>query len=800
MIDVMILGRCSFFSAIRCLSETSKFCNTSYKGFILPETLSQVNKLPSGRFGHTILKINIKMASTSQGGTDKPFKSNKLALEKSPYLLQHAHNPVDWYPWGEEALEKAKREDKLIFLSVGYSTCHWCHVMEKESFENPEIAKIMNRYFVNIKVDREERPDIDKIYMTFIQSISGHGGWPMSVFLTPNLTPIMGGTYFPPIDRYGQPGFEKILLSIAHKWLENKQDLIKSGSKILEVLKMATENNNQLEKIPPSEDCGKKCVQQLIRSYDREFGGFSDAPKFPQPVNLNILFHMYARDPKSELSQECLSMCLHTLKKMADGGIHDHIGQGFSRYSVDGKWHVPHFEKMLYDQGQLLRSYSSAFVVTKDPFFANIVDDIVSYVTRDLRHKEGGYYSAEDADSFPTTDAAAKKEGAFYVWTAQEIDELLGKSVPGRDDLTLSDIFSYHFNVKTDGNIAKRQDPHGELTGQNVLIIYGSLRDTADKFNCTIEETEKYLAEAKKVLFEARSRRPRPHLDDKIVAAWNGLMISGLSHAGIATKNKQYIQYAKDAANFIKKYLFDKENQILLRSCYRGEGDQITQPSVPIPGFHSDYAFVIQGILDLYEASLDSHWLEFAEQLQDIQNKLFWDDKDGAYFVTTNNDKNIILRLKDEHDGAEPSGNSVACSNLLRLAACMDRIDYNEKVVELLSFFNETLTRIPIAVPELVCALLHYWDATTQIFIAGKKDAKDTEELLDIIRDRLIPAKLVLLTDPEDRDSLLFQRNEVISKMKTQNGRATAYVCRHRTCSLPVVEPRQLAELIDEQT
>ncbi|KAH0541153.1 hypothetical protein KQX54_021172 [Cotesia glomerata] len=759
----MILGRCLFFNSTRLLSKFTKISNNNYRRVVHAQLPANAYQLQRCR------KLIVRMASTSHGDTKD--KKNKLALEKSSYLLQHASNPVDWYPWSDEALEKAKREDKLIFLSVGYSTCHWCHVMEKESFENDEIAEIMNRYFVNIKVDREERPDIDKIYMTFVQSISGHGGWPMSVFLTPTLIPIMGGTYFPPVDKFGQPGFKKILLSIAHKWLENKRDLLKSGTKILEILKTSAESKHSslTGKNPPPKDCGKLCVQQLIRSYDHEFGGFSDAPKFPQPINLELLFHMYGRDAKDEMNQECLSMCTHTLTKMANGGIHDHVGQGFARYSVDGKWHVPHFEKMLYDQAQLLRSYANAYIVTKDKFFSDVVDDIVTYCVRDLRHKDGGYYSAEDADSLPTAEATAKQEGAFYVWTMEEIETHLEKKIPDRD-LKVSDIFAYHFNVKEDGNVSQRQDPHGELTNKNVLIVFGSVKDTADRFDFSVEDVEKYLAEAKLILFEARLQRPRPHLDDKIITAWNGLMINGLAYIGVAIKNKQYIQYAEDDTNFIECYLYDKKN----------------------------YAFVVQRKLDLYDANLNIHSLELAEELQDIQNKLFWDDKDGGYFNTINNDKNITLRLKDEHDGAEPSSNSVACGNLLRLASCLSRTDYNSKIVELLSFFGDTLMRIPIAIPGLCCSLLHYWDTTTQIYIAGKRDAKDTEELLSIIRDRLIPAKLIILTDPDDSDSVLIRRNEVVSKMKMQNGRATAYVCRHRTCSLPVVESRQLAELIDE--
>ncbi|XP_063995004.1 spermatogenesis-associated protein 20 isoform X1 [Diachasmimorpha longicaudata] len=783
----MICVRCFFISATRCLSESSHIYRAHKSLGVYRGTLLSAGRK---RIDYT-LPPALTMASSSH----PPPHRNKLALEKSPYLLQHASNPVQWYPWGDEALEKAKREDKLIFLSVGYSTCHWCHVMEHESFENEIIAKIMNTYFVNIKVDREERPDIDKIYMTFVQNIYGHGGWPMSVFLTPSLIPVMGGTYFPPVDKYGQPGFERVLLSLSQKWLENKQELIRSSSTILDILRQSSKGETLSGSPPPSADSGNKCVQQLVRSFDPEFGGFSDAPKFPQPVNLNLLFHMYARDRNSDLGKQCLSMCIKTLKKMANGGIHDHVGQGFSRYSVDGKWHVPHFEKMLYDQGQLLRSYSNAFVATKDTFYSDIIDDIVTYVTRDLRHKEGGYYSAEDADSLPSANARQKKEGAFYVWSAEEIDQLLDKNI--KNETRLSDIYIYHYGVKKNGNLEKRQDPHNEMTGKNVLIVYGGLEKTAEHFKISVDELKGHLKDANKILFEERSKRPRPHLDDKIVTAWNGLMISGLSYAGAAMRNKDYVQYAVDAAKFTEKYLFDKDKRVLLRSCYRGDNDVITQPGVPINGFHGDYAFMVQGLIDLYTATLDSQWLVLAEELQDVQDELFWDAEGGGYFNTTKGEKNIILRLKDEHDGAEPSSNSVAANNLLRLASLLDRKDYNEKAEAIFKHFSDTLTRIPVAVPELGCALLHYHDATTQLYIAGKKDAKDTQELLDVIRDRLIPSKVLLLIDPDDTDSIISRKNELVLKMKPHNGRATIFVCRHRTCSLPIVEPQQLKELLD---
>ncbi|XP_048504713.1 spermatogenesis-associated protein 20 isoform X2 [Athalia rosae] len=739
------------------------------------------------------------MASTTAGDvTSSENKQNKLALEKSPYLLQHANNPVQWYPWGNEAIEKAQREDKLIFLSVGYSTCHWCHVMERESFENPEIASIMNRYFVNVKVDREERPDIDKIYMTFIQAISGRGGWPMSVFLTPDLSPVTGGTYFPPTDKYGQPGFPTILTSIAHKWLENKSDVLKSGSRILEVLKRSvTAESLPKEGVVPSIDCGLDCVRQLAGGYDEEFGGFTDAPKFPQPVNFDFLFHAYARDPTTEAGKNALNMCLHTLTKMANGGIHDHIGQGFSRYSVDRKWHVPHFEKMLYDQAQLLRSYVDAFVITKDVFFSNIVDDIVQYVTRDLYHKEGGFFNAEDADSLPTHDSTRKQEGAFYVWTHQEIEDLLGNPIPGKEDLEFSDVFAFHFNVKPEGNVDVSQDPHGELNRQNVLIVYGCLAETAEHFNLSTTDLNKYLEEACKILYQARLKRPRPHLDDKIVTSWNGLMISGLARAGFAMNNKKYVEFAENAAIFVERYLFNANEGLLLRSCYNGEGDTITQTSVPINGFHVDYAFMVKGLLDLYEATFNKHWLEFAEKLQEIQDNLFWDSVAGGYFATTKEDQTAILQLKDDHDGAEPSSNSVACGNLLRLYSYLDRAEFNEKASQLLISFKESLTRVPAALPELVSALLHYHDSMTQIYVVGRKDAADTNVLVNIIREKFIPGRVLLLVDHQDPNNVIFSKSKVMLSMKSLNNRATVYVCHRHVCSLPVTEPHELATLLD---
>lgn len=502
-------------------------------------------------------------------------KPNRLSLENSPYLLQHASNPVDWYPWCEEAFEKARNENKIIFLSVGYSTCHWCHVMEKESFESESVAEIMNRNFVNIKVDREERPDIDKVYMSFIHASTGSGGWPMSVFLTPSLEPITGGTYFPPEDKWGRPGFKTILRTISEHWNSDSESVLTSGKKILTVLRKASTSVSGSKTIDfPLEDCWHKCLNQFNKSYDENFGGFSNAPKFPQPSNLNFLFHLYSRDKNSAAGKHCLEMCLNTLKCMANGGIHDHISNGFARYSTDAKWHVPHFEKMLYDQAQIVSSYCDAYLVTKDEFHSNIICDILLYVSRDLSHDLGGFYSAEDADSLPNLTSQHKKEGAFCVWEYNEVIEHLTYKI---NDISFADIFAYHYTVLQNGNVSPQQDPHNELENKNVLIVFGSVSQTAEHFSLTTEQISEVLEKCKQILYDARQKRPKPHLDSKIVTAWNGLMLAGFARAGFILNNSDYIERAIKAANFIRKYLYNEETKSLIRCCYKGPENNIVQ-------------------------------------------------------------------------------------------------------------------------------------------------------------------------------------------------------------------------------
>jgi uncharacterized protein len=576
--------------------------------------------------------------------------TNHLINEKSPYLLQHAHNPVDWYPWGEEAFATARKENKPIFLSVGYSTCHWCHVMEGESYSDPEIAKIMNANFVSVKVDREERPDIDNIYMTFVQATTGSGGWPMNVWLTPDLKPFVGGTYFPAKDSNGNPVFRNVLLQVADAWKRRRDEIVASSKDITSQLqKFVQSSNSSGQKV--SREILQKAYNELAHSFDSEYGGFGGAPKFPRPVVLNLLLRTYAASPDSPEGKHALEMTLFTLRKMAEGGIHDHLGGGFHRYSVDAVWKVPHFEKMLYDQAQLASAYLDAYQITHDSFFATTARDILDYVQRDMTGPEGGFYSAEDADSLVQAGKPDHREGAFYVWTKDEIDHALG---PER-----AKIFDHVYGVEAKGN-AGDSDTSGELAGKNILIERYSVADVAREFNSSEDQVRQILDESRKLLLEARNQRPRPSRDDKVVTSWNGLMISAFARGAQVLDEPRYLTTARQAANFVQTKLYRENDKTLLRTYRKGESK--------IDGFTDDYAFFIQGLLDLYEVSFDTDWLDLATALQNTQNALFWDKKGDAYFTTTGKDPNLFLRSKKDFDGAEPSPNSVSALNLTRLS------------------------------------------------------------------------------------------------------------------------------------
>jgi uncharacterized protein YyaL (SSP411 family) len=691
--------------------------------------------------------------------------SNHLLTEKSPYLQQHAHNPVDWYPWGPEAFEKARREQKPIFLSVGYSTCHWCHVMERESFENEDIARLVNRDFISIKVDREERPDVDRIYMTFVQATTGSGGWPMTVFLTPALEPFFGGTYFPPDNRYGRPGFPVLLERIAEAWRNDREKIVASGGDILTQLRQSggAEAATHLDR-----GVLDSCFHYFRRTFDRTRGGFGEAPKFPRPSVLNFLLRYHAGSG----SEEALEMVLQTLASMAAGGMNDQLGGGFHRYSVDERWFVPHFEKMLYDQAQLAVSYLEAFQITREPFFGQIAESILEYVLRDLKSPEGGFYSAEDADS--AADPARpkeKSEGAFYIWSQAELGQLLGP-VTARPDTAR--IFAARYGVEPGGNV--QNDPHGEFTGRNILFVAQPPEPGTDAA----------LRRALDILLQARNRRPRPHLDDKILVSWNGLMISAFAKAARILDQPRYFQAARSALDFVLTKLYDGAT---LKRRYR-DGE------AAVDGFLDDYAFLIAALLDVYEAGYDPGHLETALTLTAKMRELFEDQEQGAFFTTAEGDENLVLRMKDDYDGAEPSGNSIALMDLLRLANLTDSPDLLAAAQRALHALSRRIASQPPAVPQMLVAVAESLAKKQQIVIAGDPAAPDTRALLQAVNSRFLPHSILLLAGSEEHRRQLSRHLPAISSMLPVEGHAAAYVCQNYACQLPATTVAHLMELL----
>ena len=693
--------------------------------------------------------------------------TNRLIDEKSPYLLQHAHNPVDWYPWGAAAFEKARREDKPIFLSIGYSTCHWCHVMERESFENEAIAALMNRNFVAIKVDREERPDVDRIYMAFVQATTGGGGWPMSVWLTPDLKPFYGGTYFPPEQRYGHPGFPMVLERVAEAWRQDRDRIEESSREAIAQLtkQSAVAAAGPGSALRPDEGTLDAGFYVFRRSFDTRHAGFGEAPKFPRPVALTFLLRYYAR----KKSQEALDMVTATLGEMAKGGMYDQLGGGFHRYSVDARWFVPHFEKMLYDQAQLAVSYLEAFQITREASFAETARGILDYVLRDMRDPGGAFYSAEDADSvIDPAHPAEKGEGAFYVWTRSEIEAVAGQPA--------AEWFCHRFGVEAVGNV--QNDPHQEFTGKNIL------------YQAHAEEDPGRLAaivEAAHKLLEARGRRVRPHLDDKVLTAWNGLMISAFAKAGAVLAEPRYADAARRAADFIVGHMHDATTGILLRR-YR-------QGAAAIPGFLDDYAFFAQALLDLYETGFAWRDLELAIRLTEKMAELFEDTEHGAFFSTAEGDPTLVMRIKEDYDGAEPSGNSIAVLNLLRLTQMTDRADFRASAARALEAFGSRMVAAPVGVPQMLVAYEFSMSKPKQIVLVGERDAPDTRRLLGALDSRFVPHRIVLLVNAGSRQAVA-RYLPAVADMIAIGGRATAYVCEDYACKLPVADAAEFAQLL----
>ncbi|HEV3059275.1 MAG TPA: thioredoxin domain-containing protein [Vicinamibacterales bacterium] len=723
---------------------------------------------------------------------------NRLARERSPYLLQHAANPVDWFPWGDEAFARAHAEDKPIFLSIGYSTCHWCHVMEHESFENHAIADVLNAQFVSIKVDREERPDVDRVYMTFVQASTGSGGWPMSVWLTPDLKPFYGGTYFPPASKWGRPGFADILREIGRVWKAEREKVVRSAEAL--TAQMQSLETAAPTVTVPGADALARAVDQFKQSFDARHGGFGDAPKFPRPSELLFLLREHARaraaDPSSS-DTAARDMVLRTLRAMATGGMRDHVGGGFHRYSVDAAWRVPHFEKMLYDQAQLALAFVEAAQAAPspgDPFYAEVAEDTLLYVMREMTDPAGGFQSAEDADSLPPESAAGgeRKEGAFYLWRAGEIDALF------RED---ADVVKGRFGIMPDGNAP--QDPQQEFTGKNLLHVARSVDDLARDTGRSREEIARILSRARVVMFEERLKRPRPHRDDKVLTAWNGLTIAAFARlarvlerpadAGRAA-GRPYLDAARRAATFVRDRMWNADTRVLLRRYRDGHAE--------IPGYAEDYAYLIFGVLELFQADSDPAWFDWAVALQRRQDELFWDDESGGWFSTDGRDASVLVRMKDEYDGAEPTASSMSALNLLWLSHLVDDQTWRERLERTLRLFGSRLERQGRAVPMMAAALSTYLAGVQQIVVVeapstpsggdpgGRVSGSDLSSAVAL---HYLPFAVTLHVTPENRLALA-ETLPLMAGLEPVAGRSAVYVCRNFTCRRPATTPEALQE------
>ena len=679
--------------------------------------------------------------------------TNRLIHETSPYLLQHAHNPVDWYPWTDEAFEKAKKENKPVLLSIGYSACHWCHVMERESFENEKIAALMNELFVNIKVDREERPDLDEIYMNAVQMLTGRGGWPMTMFLTPEGKPFYGGTYFPPEDRQGMPGFPRILQGVAQAYRERPADVEKSVAQILETLHHMAESQPSENDFAPgiiAESCEK-----IARAYDSESGGLGHAPKFPNPGVYELFLRYYSESG----DERYLTMVAQTLSKMAQGGIYDHVGGGFHRYSVDAKWLVPHFEKMLYDNAQLLRIYSQAYLITREPLYKTVVEESAGYLLREMHQPEGGFYSTQDADS-------EGDEGKFFVWTLAEIDALLGA-----ED---GEVFARMYDVTEEGNFEEKNILHPILTV-----------DQANKFfRKEKSEIEALIARTKEKLFTAREKRIKPFRDEKIIAAWNGLLLSGLAEAIKITGASSCLEASRRTVEFIFGRMF--RDGYLLHVYKDGQAK--------LRGYLDDYAFVALGLLDLYEVLLDRSLIVRAMELADIMLREFWDERGGGLFYTGKSHEPLISSAKPVFDASIPSGNAIAAQLLLRLYHLVGVEDYHTRAETILRSYYDAMVSQPFGFAHMLCALDQYLHPAKEIVIVGERSDARTTDLIKEIHSLYLPNKAVQVFAPGE--SLEKVSPLMVGKQQI-DGRPTAYVCQNFTCSAPVTSWAELKRLLE---
>ncbi len=684
----------------------------------------------------------------------KMSNRNHLSNEKSPYLQQHAENPVNWYPWGKEAFNKAQEEDKPIFLSIGYSTCHWCHVMAHESFEDDEVAVLMNEAFISIKVDREERPDIDKVYMTVCQTMTGSGGWPLTIIMTPEKKPFFAGTYFPKHTRFGRIGLIDLIKRIKDLWNNQKSELVNSADQI-------TYNLQNIDQESPgeiiTEDTLRKAYQLLLRQYDETNGGFGNRPKFPTPHNLIFLLRFWKRTGE----KKALEMVENTLQAMRKGGIYDHIGFGFHRYSTDSIWLVPHFEKMLYDQALIAIAYIETYQATKNEEYKKIAQEILTYVLRDMISKEGGFYSAEDADS-------EGEEGKFYVWSEKELVGILDK-----DEL---DLAVKIFNVKESGNYL--EEATGKKANKNILYLNNNLE----------KEIQERIERIRIKLFKERENRIHPHKDDKILTDWNGLMITALAKAAKAFHDEEYLNFAKKTANFILSNLRDSNKKLLHR--YKEGISEIN-------GYLTDYAFFIWGLIELYEATFDIFYLKTALELHEIQNKDFWDKIIGGFYFTADNSEKLLTRQKEIYDGAIPSGNSIALLNLLRLSYLTGNYKLEEKADTLNRVFSEKIKANPLAYTQFLVAIDFAIGPSYSLVIGGNTDDNDTTEMIVAINNSYIPNKVFIHRKTEQELPDIDTYSNFVQFFENLEGKATAYVCINKTCKPPTHEISKMLEYLN---
>ena len=709
-------------------------------------------------------------------GDEQLKEANRLIKEKSPYLLQHAYNPVDWYPWGKEAFKKAEEEDKPIFLSIGYSTCHWCHIMERESFSDKKTAGILNKNFISIKVDREERPDIDNVYMNAVTTMTGSGGWPLTVFLTPEGKPFYGGTYFPVKDTWGLPGLQGLLLSVKDAWENKREDLVASSNALLETIAGREKESSGSGAEILNKELLAAAYKRLLTRVDNRYGGIGEAPKFPMSYFVSFLLRYW----KETQDEEALRIAEKTLSEIAKGGITDQLAGGVHRYSTDRQWRIPHFEKMLYDQAILARAYTEIYQVTGKKEYAENAKDIYEYVLRDMRSPEGPFYSAEDADSVPE-GKEEKEEGAYYLWKREEIIRILGEE-KGKT-------FCYYFGIEENGNAA--DDPRGEFDGKNVLYIAQDIGLTAAHFNKSEGHVEKTLEGSKKILFQERAKRTGPYKDDKVLTDWNALMISSLAFGGRVLGEDGYIEAAEKAAIFILDNLLTTEDGTIRHRWREGE------PAVM--GMIEDYAFFIQALMDLYEATFEVRYLTEAKLLTDKMLEKFWDTAEGGFFFTSSDAEKLISRNKEAYDGALPSGNSVAALDLARMARFTMDENYKKKAKDIFKAFSGYLSRSPENYLQMFIAFDFILSPNQEIVISQGKDENQLSVFLDTIYGYFLPNKTMIMRpiDRKNRESI-DAASPFITGLDPVENKTTVYICNNYSCDLPVTDTGKLKSLLEK--